>query len=65
MPEAGNIKIVIYDILGRVVKLLVNEYKQMGRYEVDFDATALSSGVYCYTLQSENYTATYKMMVMK
>jgi hypothetical protein len=65
IPEAGQIAIVIYDVLGRKIKTLVNEYKQPGKYEVAFNADDLSAGVYYYQLQTENYKATNKMMVLK
>ncbi|MCC6254747.1 MAG: T9SS type A sorting domain-containing protein, partial [Ignavibacteriaceae bacterium] len=56
-PSKGGtlVNLVIYDILGRSVKVLVNEIQQAGRYEVQFDASDLSSGVYIYQLISEKY----------
>jgi hypothetical protein len=65
MPEAGFVTIVIYDVLGRQIKILVNEYKQPGIHEITFNADELSSGVYYYQLKTDNYTSTNKMMVMK
>lgn len=58
-------KLIVYDILGRVVKTLVNEIKSPGTYEVKFDASGLSSGIYFYTLQSGSFTQTRKMTLMK
>ncbi len=55
----------IYDLLGREVVTLVDEYKQAGSYEVEFDARGLSSGVYFYTLQAGSYTQTKKLILMK
>jgi len=65
IPEAMEITLVVYDILGKEVKTLVKEYKQPGRYSVTFDATGLTSGVYIYSLQSEKYSATKKFVLMK
>ncbi|MCL4548280.1 MAG: T9SS type A sorting domain-containing protein [Bacteroidetes bacterium] len=55
----------VYDVLGREVATLVNEEKPPGYYEVKFDGTNLSSGVYFYTLQSHNYSETQKMVIEK
>jgi phosphatidylinositol-3-phosphatase len=44
------VKLAVYDMLGREVAVLVNEKRMPGRYEVRFDASALSSGVYCYRI---------------
>lgn len=65
MPEAGYITIIIYDVLGNRVKNLVNEYKQPGRYEIDFNASDLSSGVYFYQIQTGNFWESNKMMIVK
>jgi len=58
-------KLIVYDILGREVKTLVNEIKSPGTYEVKFDASGLSSGIYFYTLQSGTFIQTRKMTLMK
>lgn len=58
IPESGDIRLVVYDILGREVKVLMNEYKHPGTYEVNFDASALSSGIYFYSLQTQRGTET-------
>jgi hypothetical protein len=55
----------IYDVLGREVAKLVNEAKEPGIYEVKFDASKLSSGVYIYRLTTKDFTASRKMMVVK
>ena len=61
----NNIKIRIYDILGRVVKTLVNENKHPGKYEVTFKSDNLSSGVYIYSLESEVVLKQKKMLLLK
>ena len=54
LPEAGYVSLIIYDILGRKVKELVNTKQQAGRYEIQFNATNLASGVYIYQLIAAN-----------
>ena len=65
IPTNGNVKLVVFDVLGREVTTLVNEVKNAGNYVVDFDASNLSSGVYFYTLESGNFTQTKKMLLVK
>jgi hypothetical protein len=55
----------IYDMLGREVAVLVNEEKAPGIYEVKFDVSELSSGVYIYRLTTKDFTASRKMLVVK
>ena len=55
----------VYDVLGKEVATLVNEYKPRGRYEVEFDASHLSSGVYYYQLRAGEYVEIKKMILMK
>jgi hypothetical protein len=60
-----NIKLIVYDILGREIATLVNEYQKPGSYEVNFDASHLSSGIYFYKLQTGKFTQVNKMMLLK
>ncbi|MBT8390927.1 MAG: T9SS type A sorting domain-containing protein, partial [Ignavibacteria bacterium] len=55
----------VYDVLGNEVSLLINEQKQAGRYEVSFDASNLSSGVYIYKMSVNDFVSTRKMILMK
>ncbi len=55
----------VYDILGREVAELVNESKAPGSYEVRFDASGLSSGVYFYRLSAGEFSQSRKMLVLK
>jgi len=55
----------IYDILGNEVATLVNEQKQAGNYEVEFDASNLTSGVYFYQLVSNEFVSTNKMVLLR
>jgi len=65
LPRAEDVKLVVYDILGREVATLVNEFKQAGIYEVPFNASSFSSGVYFYRLETGNFTQTKKMLLVK
>jgi len=65
IPEAGNVKLIIYDILGREMAILVNEFKQAGIYDMKFDASNLSSGVYFYRIETKDFTQTKKMLFIK
>ncbi len=65
IPQSGNVTVKVFDILGAEVATLVNEFQNKGRYEVNFDASKLSSGVYIYRLQVNDYSASKKMVLMK
>jgi hypothetical protein len=65
LPNSSDVSLIIYDILGRKVKALINEKQQAGRYEVQFDASNLSSGVYIYQLVSEKFISSKKMILLK
>jgi hypothetical protein len=65
LPKASSVKLVVYDMLGREVKTLVNEFKQAGSYDVSFDASSLASGVYFYRINAGSFTDVKKMMLIK
>jgi hypothetical protein len=65
IPRSGIIRISIYDILGREVAILIDQLMNAGSYKIDFDATAISSGVYFYKLQADGFSDTKKMIIMK
>lgn len=65
VKDAGLVSIKVYDILGAEVATLVNETKEAGEYAVEFNASALPSGVYIYTLQVNGFTSSKKMLLMK
>jgi hypothetical protein len=65
LPEDGLVTLRIFDVLGNEVTTLVNEYKTSGRYNVNFDASSLASGVYLYQMKVNSYTATRKLLLMK
>ncbi len=63
--DAGNVTLTVYNLLGQAVQVLVNEYKVNGAYKATFDASALASGFYFYTLEVNDFTSTKKMMLIK
>jgi len=65
MCNAGNVKLVVYDIQGREVQTLVNEYMKPGTYEATFDGSQLTSGVYFYRISTGDFTETRKMLLLK
>jgi hypothetical protein len=65
IPENGFISIKIYNVLGSEVKTILNEHMSPGSYEVTFDASRLPSGIYFYKLQSNSFTDTKKMVLLK
>ncbi|MGE5436737.1 MAG: T9SS type A sorting domain-containing protein [Syntrophothermus sp.] len=65
IANSGIVKLVVYDIIGREVATLVNEYQSSGAYNIEFNATDLNSGVYFYRIDSGGYSKVKKMMVLK
>lgn len=65
IPENGFVSIKVLDFLGREIAALVNEEKQAGTYEVEFNSNNLASGVYFYCLQAGSFIQTNKMMILK
>ncbi|HEY3251283.1 MAG TPA: YCF48-related protein [Ignavibacteria bacterium] len=68
LPSKGGVhevKLIIFDILGREVAMLVNEELKPGSYEIDFDGRNLPSGVYYYKLEAGDFKETRKMILIK
>jgi hypothetical protein len=65
IPKSSFVKISVYDILGREIRVLVNQVKSPGRYEITFNANGLASGVYFYKIRTEEFTQIKKMILMK
>ena len=63
--EMSNVSLIIYDILGNEIATLINEDKSAGNYEVEFDGTGLTSGIYFYQLTSGSFVDTKKMILIK
>ncbi len=65
LPKSSEVRLSVYDMLGREVTVLVNERRDAGVHEVKFDASGLSSGVYFYRLQAREFVSTKRMVVLK
>ncbi len=65
LPQAANVVLTVYDVLGRELRRLASVTKPGGTYEVSFDATGLPSGIYFYRLQAGSYVETKRMVVLK
>jgi hypothetical protein len=61
----SDVKLTVYDLLGREVAVLVNERKAPGSYEVKFDGKGLASGVYLYRMQAGDFTETRRLCLIK
>ncbi|MCB0751681.1 MAG: T9SS type A sorting domain-containing protein, partial [Ignavibacteriae bacterium] len=65
IPSPGLVTLRIYDVLGREVRTLVNKELNSGKYEIEFNASSLSSGIYFYTLSAGSFLLTKKLMLLK
>jgi hypothetical protein len=65
IPQESNVSIKIYDVIGNEITTLVNENKQPGSYEIEFNAASLPTGVYFYRIKAGNFVQTKKMLLMK
>ncbi|KAA0246523.1 MAG: T9SS C-terminal target domain-containing protein [Ignavibacteriae bacterium] len=65
MAEDGFVKLAVYNLLGEEVATIVNTTQKAGRYEVVFDGSQLSSGVYVYRIETPHYNSSKKLMLMK
>jgi len=65
VPGSEIVQIKVFDVLGKEIKTLLNEYKQTGTYEIEFDASNLTSGVYFYQLSAGIFVETKKMILLR
>ncbi|MFC2103380.1 S41 family peptidase [Bacteroidota bacterium] len=65
IPQSGFITLKVFDLLGNEVAVLVNEDKPAGEYQVEFEASELTSGIYFYWLKAENFMECKKMVFIK
>lgn len=65
IPESGSVKIKIYDLLGSEIKTLINEFQPAGAHSINFDSYGLTSGVYFYVLQVNEFIQSKKMLLLK
>ncbi|MDP6629142.1 MAG: T9SS type A sorting domain-containing protein [Candidatus Marinimicrobia bacterium] len=70
LPEQTHVSLVIYDLLGREIRMLVNKIQRPGRYMIHWDGSnsagmLVASGMYIYQLQSQNFITTKKIIYLK
>ena len=65
LPRSSEVKLTVFDMLGREVSVLVDERKDAGVHEVKFDGSNLASGVYLYRLQAGDFVSTKRMLILK
>ncbi len=65
LPSASDVKLTVYNLLGEKVATLVDERKSAGSYNIAFNASNLSSGIYFYSLRAGNFLCTRKMVLLK
>lgn len=65
VPKTSNVKISVFNLVGEEIAILVDEEKNQGNYKVEFNGSSLSSGVYFYKMQAENFTSTKKFVLLK
>jgi len=65
ISENGFVSLKVYDLLGREIKILINGFQKFGKYEAEFNAEGLSSGIYFYKLDCNNFTDSKKMYIVK
>lgn len=65
LPETGNVKLTVYNMLGQEVAVLINGITEAGTYIINFDATGLNSGVYLYKIESGSFNEVRKMTLIK
>jgi hypothetical protein len=65
LPESGQTNISVYNIQGKLVKIILNNYIDMGYHSIQFDASNLSSGLYFYKLRSGSFSQIRRMLIIK
>ena len=65
LAKGSYVTLKIYNLLGREVATLIDEYQPQGKYDIEFDAANLASGVYIYNMQAGSFSDTKKFIVMK
>ncbi len=65
MAQDGFVNVSVFNLIGEKVATLVNSNMKAGSYEVNFNASSLSSGIYFYSIEANNFKAVRKMLLMK
>jgi len=65
IPKDGMVSLKVYDMLGREIKTLVNNFQSTGKYKISFNAVDYPSGIYLCYLRSGDYVSVKKMLLLK
>ena len=65
LSESGKVKLVVYNLLGQKVTTLLSQEMERGFHKINWDATTFAGGMYYYTLFSDKYKSTKKMLLLK
>jgi hypothetical protein len=65
LPKSAEVRLSVFDLLGREVSVLVNERKDAGVHEIKFDGSNLASGVYFYRLKAGDFTQSKRLLLLK
>ena len=65
LPRPSHVTLTVYDLLGRVVARLVDDERDVGRYEVSYTVTTLASGMYIYELLAGEYAERRKLLLLR
>jgi hypothetical protein len=65
VPKSSPVALIVFDILGREVRTLVNQEQPAGRYTITFDASNLASGVYFYRMQAAGFVQTRRLLLLR
>jgi hypothetical protein len=65
LPVASQVNLAVYDVSGRLVTTLANEWRDVGYHNATFEGSGLASGIYIYRFEADNFFATGKMVLMK
>ena len=65
LPQASNVRLTVYNMLGRQIKVLVNQQQKAGMHEVTFHSNQLSSGTYIYRIEAGDFIKVRKMTLLK
>jgi hypothetical protein len=65
LPDKQQVLLSVYNILGELVKVLINEEREAGNYTIEFNPVGLASGIYIYRLKASDFVETKKMTILK
>jgi hypothetical protein len=65
LPQPGNVRLIVYNLLGEKMEVLADEFKEAGVHTINFKAENLNSGMYIYKLEAEGFAQSRKMLLVK